>query len=104
MVKFLQGNVASLTPDSLQKMWHDRYNVKLCLDEYLYTVDGVLRLSWLLDSTDFYGVSDHEGYMAPCGEDIVPLTWYTDLLELIMEGSVNASGMEYTKQEVACLK
>ena len=42
--------------------------------------------------------------MIPSGEDTVPLAWYTDLLDSIMEGSVNASGMEYTKQEVACLK
>ena len=42
--------------------------------------------------------------MAPCCEDVVPLAWYADLLELNVEGSVNASGMEYTKQEVACLK
>ena len=40
MAKFLEGNVASLTPDSLQKMCHDRFDVKLCLDDYLYTVEG----------------------------------------------------------------
>ena len=49
-------------------------------------------------------MSDDEGHMVPPGEDVVPLVWYTDLLDSIMEGSANTSGMEYTRQEVACLK
>ena len=104
MAKFLEGNVAGLTPDSLQKMWHDRFDVKLCLDDYLYTVDGDVRLGWLPDPAGDYSVSDDEGHMTPPGEDMVPLVWYTDLLEAVMEGRANASGMEYTRQEVACLK
>ena len=104
LAKFLQGNVAGLTPDSLQKMWHDRFEDKLCLEDYLFTVDGDMQLGLLPDPAGDYAVSDDEGHMAPPCEDMVPLVWYTDLLDSVMEGRVNASGMEYTRQEVACLK
>ena len=33
LAKFLEGNIAGLTPDSLQKRWHDMFDVKLCIDE-----------------------------------------------------------------------
>ena len=58
MAKFLEGNVAGLTPDSLQKMWHDRFDVKLCLDDYIFTVDRDVRLVWLPDPAGDYDVSD----------------------------------------------
>ena len=67
------SEVASLTPSSLQKMCHDRFDVILCLDEYVFTVDGEIRLSWLPDPSDVYGVSDDEGHTAPCSEDAVLL-------------------------------
>ena len=49
LARFLEGNVAGLTPVSLQKMWHDRFDIKLCLDDYLYTVDGDVRRGCLPD-------------------------------------------------------
>ena len=103
-MKFLDGNVAGLTPDSLQKLWHDRFEVKLCLDTYMFTADGNVRLAWLPDLAWDYNVSDDKGLMVTPGEDVVPLVWYTDLLDSIVDGSANNSSMEYTRQEVACLK
>ena len=63
-----------------------------------------VRLVWLPDLAWEYDVSNDEDNMAPPGEDVVPLVWYTDLLDSIMEGSANTSSMEYTRQEVAYLK
>ena len=73
LARFLEGNVTSLTPESLQRMWHDRFDIKLCLDDYIFTVDGDVRLAWLPDPAGDYDVFDDEGQMAPPGKDVVPL-------------------------------